>query len=63
MKLWDTINGYKTYLVAVVTIIYAVVGVGISQNDWGSAVNMILGATGLGALRHGVSKVAPSTKG
>ena len=60
---WQAVNGYKTYIVSVTTILYAVISVGFGQHDWGSAVTMILGASGLGALRHGVAKSTPEPKG
>lgn len=49
------LNGYKTYIVAGVTIVFAVV------SYWGGAMDAqtmeltILGALGLGGLRHGIS--------
>lgn len=58
MYIWNKIDGYKTYLVAIVSVIYAIVGLGFGHNDWTSAVTMILGSSGLGTLRHGVSKVS-----
>lgn len=54
--LFGLLSGKKTYIVAIVTVLYAIVVVGIGQNDWSGAVALILGASGLGALRHGVGK-------
>lgn len=49
------INGYKTYIVAAVTIAYALVdawqGGALTQADTA----MILGALGIGAVRHGIN--------
>lgn len=56
MKLLAKLNGYKTYAVAVATILYAVFYYGVSQHDWGTAFSLIFGSTGLAALRHGVKK-------
>jgi len=50
------IDGYKTYIVASLTIVYAVIGVGLGFHDHPTAVEMILAALGLSTLRHGVSK-------
>lgn len=51
-KLWAQLNGYKTYVVAVVTCLYALIYYGLDQHDWATAVSLLLGASGLGALRH-----------
>jgi len=50
------IDGYKTYLIASLTIVYAVIGVGLGFHDHSAAVEMILAALGLSTLRHGVAK-------
>lgn len=55
-NLWQKLDGYKTYAVAVATILYAILYYGVDQHDWGNAVSLALGASGLGALRHGVAK-------
>lgn len=55
-SLWYTLDGYKTYAVALVTVLYAIAVVGIGQNDWNTALPMIFGGSGLGALRHAVAK-------
>jgi len=48
----------KTYIVAIVTVVYALAGVFLGAHDWSVAIPMILGASGLGALRAGVAKSA-----
>ena len=53
------LNGYKTYIVAGATVIYAVVGMWSGTLDQSTGMEMILGALGLGALRHGVSNSKP----
>lgn len=55
-NLWNKVSGYKTYTVAIATIIYGLVYYGFSQHDWSTAVSLVLGSAGLGALRHGVAK-------
>lgn len=57
--LLNLVNGYKTYAVAVVTIVYAVVFYGLGQNDWGTAVTLVLGSSGVGALRHALPPKKP----
>ncbi len=54
--LWYTVDGYKTYGIALITIVYALVVTGYQQHDWSTAITVCLGASGLGALRHGISK-------
>jgi len=56
-ELKDKLNGKKTYIVAVLTIIYAVTGAAIGKIDWNTAVGIILAALGMSGLRHGISKV------
>lgn len=51
-------NGYKTYAVALATALYAIFYYGLSQHQWGNAVDLLLGSSGLGALRHSVSKIS-----
>ena len=49
------LNGTKTYVVAATTVLYAVVSWWAGTMDQNAAMAMILGAAGLGALRHGVA--------
>jgi len=51
----SVLNGWKTYAVAILTILYAAMGCALGQVDAATAIEMIFGAAGLGALRHGVS--------
>lgn len=50
------LNGWKTYIVAAAAIVYAGYGVFTGQFDANHALEIVFGAAGLGALRHGVSK-------
>ena len=52
----DAINGKKTYIVAAVTVLYALVGWWDGSLTDQAAMALLFGGAGLGALRHGVSK-------
>jgi hypothetical protein len=54
MKIWETLKGKKTYLVAGATILYAVIVVGWQGHDWRAAAEMVLVSMGMGTLRHGM---------
>lgn len=60
MNLFNKLNGYKTYIICVTTVVYAISYYGLGQHDYGTMFSMIFGASGLGCLRHGVSKTAAS---
>jgi len=51
------LSGYKTYLVAFAFIVYAIVIEGWQNNNWNSAIEIILTALGFGALRSGIKTV------
>jgi hypothetical protein len=55
-KAWSALEGKKTYLVAAATIAYAVVVYGWQMNDWKTAMDLILGALGMSAMRHGIAQ-------
>lgn len=55
-KFLAAISGYKTYIVAVATVFYAVVEYWDGTLTQAAAVGMVLGALGLGALRNGINK-------
>ena len=57
MSLLSRINGYKTYLISAAMIAYAVTGFFLGHIDGNTAVEMILQALGLSALRSGVAKL------
>lgn len=53
----DTINGYKTYIVAFLLFLYALLSVFFGQMTIDQAVAYVLGAGGIAAMRHGISKI------
>ena len=55
MELED-LKGYKTYIVMIATICYALGGAVAGFLDWGFAIPLILGALGLGGLRNAFLK-------
>lgn len=50
------LDGYKTYIVAGATILYALVQMWQGSIDQNTGIQMIAGALGLSALRHGIAK-------
>lgn len=52
------LQGRKTYIVAAVTVLYALVVVGWGGGEWHAAAELILAGLGLAGLRDGVAKVA-----
>ena len=50
------VNGYKTYIVAAATVVYALIQWWSGGMSDQAAMTMILSGAGLGALRHGMSK-------
>ena len=54
-------SGYKTYIVAAATIIYAVVSWWSGAMGQDAAIAMILGGAGIGALRHAVTTTVAKT--
>lgn len=52
------LNGYKTYIVCAVAIIYAVAGLYLGNLDFNSAAQMVLAALGAAGLRRGISSTA-----
>ena len=52
--LWEQMKGYKTYVVAGATIVYAILGAILGYIQWPQAITLILGALGLGALRNAI---------
>ena len=53
---FDMLAGKKTYVVAILTIIYAWAGFFANLHSLDVAINLTLGSAGLGALRAGVAK-------
>lgn len=58
MKFKD-LEGYKTYLVAVATLMYAIGGLFAGYLDVSVVIPLILGALGASGLRHGMTKNNP----
>lgn len=58
---WTWLNGKKTYIVAAVTVAYAAAEYWNGQISQQAAIGMILGAGGLGGLRHGLSSTLART--
>lgn len=52
------LNGYKTYALALLGIIYAVSGFFTGHIDANTAFELVLGSGGLATLRHGISTTA-----
>lgn len=53
--LLEKLKGKKSYFIMVATILYAVIIVGWQNGDWSTALELIWGALGFGALRAGIS--------
>lgn len=58
MKFKD-LEGYKTYLTMVATLMYALGGLAAGFIEWNAAIALILGALGVSGLRHGMIKSNP----
>jgi len=55
-KLLFTLEGKKTYIIAGITVLYAILGVYLKLVPLDDAITLVLGALGLSALRSGVAK-------
>ena len=53
-KLFDSLKGSKTYIVAGATVTYAFLGGMLGLLSWQHAIELILGSLGMSALRHGM---------
>jgi len=51
----SALNGWKTYIVVAATVIWAALSMWKGSMDTQTGIGIILGAGGLGALRHGVA--------
>lgn len=56
-KLYGKVDGYKSYIIAGATIVYAVSGGFLGFITWQHAGELIIAAFGLGALKNAISKV------
>ena len=52
-----TLAGKKSYIVAALGAIYAVIGLYLGQLDGNTAIQLIVTSLGLGTLRAGIAKV------
>jgi len=50
------LSGSKTYIVSVLFVLYAIVGVVIGEVEWAEAGRILLEGGGFAALRAGVAK-------
>jgi len=50
------VNGYKTYIVMVAAICYALGGVVAGFHDWNATILIILTALGIGGVRNAITK-------
>jgi type IV secretory pathway VirB2 component (pilin) len=50
------LDGYKTYIVAAATILFTGIQLWAGQIDTQTAIFAVLGALGLGGLRHGMTQ-------
>ncbi len=57
MNFVNYLKGKKTYITAVVTILFGLVVVGWGQHNWIAGLSLILGGSGLGSFRAAISKV------
>jgi len=55
LNLWSWLKGKKTYIVASVTIVYALSGAYLKYFPYDHAAELIFGALGLGALRNALN--------
>ena len=55
-------HGYKTYIIAIATICYALGGAVAGFVDLQTAIPLILGALGISGLRHGLQTFFNQTK-
>ena len=53
----NAVDGKKTYIVAIVMFLYAVVIEGWQNHNWQVAIDLVLNASGLGALRSALKKM------
>ena len=56
-QLIQWLEGKKTYIIAVVMVVYNVVIIGWAQKNWSQAWEGIFGGSGLATVRAAISKV------
>lgn len=63
MKLWNLVSGWKTYVVAGASIVYAIYGVYIGSISFNEAVGYVQTALLGGTIRHGIAKSNEESEG
>lgn len=56
-NLLNQLNGKKSYLIGLVTVLYGLVVKGLGEQDWDQAQILISGGLGLMAVKHAITKV------
>ena len=56
MKLLERVDGNKTYVIALLTVLYAVVGVFIGQLTWEHAIELALAGLAAAGFRSALNK-------
>ena len=54
-NIWESLSGYKTYLIVLITVFYAVIGVALSLHTLDQAIQVVLAALAVAGLRNGLS--------
>jgi uncharacterized membrane protein YphA (DoxX/SURF4 family) len=54
--MWNELRGYKTHILAIVTVIYALSAAFTGHMGWSQAIPMVLGSGMASALRSGIAK-------
>lgn len=54
MKIWNWLDGKKTYFIAAASILYAVLGVATHNLQLQDAIQVVLAALGGAAIRHSI---------
>lgn len=52
----SSVDGYKTYIIAACTLLYALMGFITGNLDANTAIQLVLGSGAIATLRHAISK-------
>lgn len=55
-NLFFKLNGYKSYVLALIAALYAVAYLGFYENNWDEAKRLLWEAAGLAGIRHAIAK-------